>query len=226
MPEEKKQTYYEYDPVQNVIFKCEYRKCKGEYKLRKTKHENKAEIPGNYGEQVKQQAGEIKHLQNQLDQRMAMLETADNTFRDLMEKLESRTEQINKLKCELKNTNEQFAQSLAIDEKTQQENEKLKEVTRIITEQYEKLKGAGDIKKLQENLEYYIKATDRQQNKINRLKDENKLYKTETDTHAAHVLRLTDEAANDKKTITEITENNDKLKKSILKIMKISFDTI
>jgi len=226
MSEEKQKTYYEYDPVRNAIFKCEYRKVKGEYKLRKTKHENKAEIPGNYGEQVKQQAGEIKDLQNQLDQRMAMLETADNTFRDLMEKLESRTEQINKLKCELKNTNEQFAQSLAIDEKAQREHKKLQEVNRIIKEQYEKLKDNRDIKKLQETLEYYTKATERQQNKINRLKDENKQYKTQADDHDAHVLRLTDEAANDKKRIAEITENNDKLKKSILKIMKISFDTI
>lgn len=237
MSEGKKDTYYEYDYVRNLIFKCEFRKLKGEYKLRKQKHTNQGEIPGNYSIQVQRQADEIKDLQNQLDQRMAMLETADCTFRDLMEKLESRTEEINKLKSELKNTNEQFAASLEIDEKTQKklqedikiltENDKrLKENNQQLREQNELLRDDRNIKCITESLEANKKQNERKQNKIYRLQDELKQITMSSDAVKVEYVKLSNDNTKHMELVEELKQTNEKLKKSIMQIMKISFNCI
>lgn len=210
MSEEKKQTYYEYDPVRNVILKCEYRKIKGEYKLRKAKQENKAEIPGNYGEQVKQQAAEIKYLDNELNKRMAMLETADCTYRDLMESLQSKNEEIDKLAAALQAgdaQNEEITKlqndNITLEEKNEQLNNEIKSNKEEQSKQYEK---------------YY--------NKLWRLKEEIKQLKAELEGRENQILNLNIENTNTAENTAQLKQINEKLKKSIIEIMKISFENL
>lgn len=210
MSEEKKQTYYEYDPVRNVIFKCEYRKIKGEYKLRKSKQENTAEIPGNYGEQVKQQAAEIKYLDNELNKRMAMLETADCTYRELMESLQSKNEEIDKLAAALQAEdaqNEEITKlqndNITLEEKNEQLNNEMKSNKEEQSKQYEK---------------YYTKLW--------RLKEEIKQLKADRDGRETQILALNIENTNTAENTAQLKQINEKLKKSIIEIMKISFENL
>lgn len=210
MSEEKKQTYYEYDPVRNVILKCEYRKIKGEYKLRKAKQENKAEMPGNYGEQVKRQAEEIKDLDNQLNKRMEMLEAADNTYRELMESLNSKNEEIEKL-----------AAALQAEDAQNEEIKKLQNDNITLQEKNEQLNN-----EIKSKVEEYSKQNEKYYSKLWRLKEEIKQNRAELENRENLILSLNIEKTNDGDKITELTENNDRLKQSIIKIMKISFENL
>lgn len=224
MSEEKKQTYYEYDPVRNVILKCEYRKIKGEYKLRKAKQENKAEMPGNYGEQVKRQAEEIKDLDNQLNKRMEMLEAADNTYRELMESLQSKNEEIEKLAAALK------AEDVQNEQITKLENDNItleEQITNLqndnitLEEQNEQLNNEMKIK-----IDEHSKQYEKYHSKLWRLKEEIKQHKAELEGRENQILALNIENTNTANNAAQLKEINEKLKQSIIQIMKISFENL